>query len=410
MTSVVLYFHVHQPFRLRRYSFFDIAREPQYFDDAANAQIVRRVAERCYLPMNALLLRLIERFRGDFRCAMSITGTALDQMQRWAPEALESFRALAATGCLELVSETSHHSLAFLGDEEEFRAQVRAHTDRLERIFGWRPRTFRNTELVIDNNVARVADDLGFDVLLGEGADHLLGWRSATDVYRALDCPRLKVLLRSYELSDDIAFRFSNRGWHEWPLTAEKFASWMDDVPHGARHVSLFMDYETAGEHQWADTGIFDFMEHMPIELLKNPRFAFRTPAEVAAREDTNGTLDVPHPVSWADAERDLSAWLGNTMQRAAHDALYALRDDVRAAAAAGYPELLERWRKLTTSDHVYYMCTKWCSDGDVHAYFSPYDTPHDAFITFMNVLDDLARRVARAVLNPVVATVRSRA
>jgi len=394
LTSIVLYFHVHQPFRLRRYSFFDIAREPHYFDDEANAWIVKRVAERCYLPMNALLMRLIQRHGDRFRCAMSVTSTALEQMELWAPDALASFVRLAETGAVEFVSETSHHSLAFLANGQEFRAQVRAQTDRLERTFGARPRAFRNTELVIDDRVTRVADELGFAALLGEGADHLVGWRSPTSVYAAAGTEKLKVLLRSYELSDDIAFRFSNRGWSEWPLSAEKFARFLDKVPDDAQQVGLFMDYETAGEHQWEETGIFDFLEAMPGAAMAGGRFVFHTPSEIADREPATETLEIPHPVSWADAERDLSAWLGNAMQRAAHEALYSLYDGVREAADAGSPELLERWRKLSTSDHVYYMATKGSSDGEVHAHFSPYDSPHEAYVTFMNVLDDLARRI----------------
>ncbi len=395
MTSIVLYFHVHQPFRLRRYSFFDIGREDEYFDDAANAWIVRRVAERCYLPMNDLLLRLIQRHGAQFRCAMSVTSTVLEQMERWAPDALASFKRLAETGAVEFVSETSHHSLAFLANGREFRAQVRAQTERLERVFGKRPRSFRNTELVIDDRVTRVADELGFAALLGEGADHLVGWRSPTSVFAAAGTEKLKVLLRSYELSDDIAFRFSNRGWSEWPLSAEKFARFLEKVPEDAQQIGLFMDYETAGEHQWEETGIFDFLEAMPGAAMASGRFAFHTPSEVADREAATETLEIPHPVSWADAERDLSAWLGNSMQRAAHEALYGLYDAVRAAADAGRPEFLERWRKLSTSDHVYYMATKGSSDGEVHAHFSPYDSPHEAYINFMNVVDDLARRLA---------------
>lgn len=404
MTSIVLYFHVHQPFRLRRYTFFDIARDPAYFDDDANGRIVRRVAERCYLPMNALLLRLFERHGDAFRCAMSVTSTALEQFERWCPEALESFLALARTGCVEFVSETSHHSLAFLSCESEFRAQVRDHTDRLERTFGVRPRSFRNTELVIDDRVTRVASELGFKALLGEGADHLIGWRSPMSIYGARGAGDLKVLLRNYRFSDDIAFRFSNRGWHEWPLSPEKFARWVAQVPETARQIGLFMDYETIGEHQWEETGIFQFMERMPAALLADPRFVFRTPAEVATTEEATEWLEVPHPVSWADAERDLSAWLGNAMQRAAHEALYDLYGDVRRAADEGRPELLERWRKLSTSDHVYYMCTKGSSDGEVHAHFSPYDGPHEAYVMFMNVLDDLSRRARSPLRSGTVA------
>lgn len=397
MKDVVFYFQVHQPWRLRRYSFFDIGRSAHYFDDAENARILARVAAKCYLPMNRLILRLVERHGGAFRCAYSVSGTALSQMETWAPEALESFRRLAATGCVEFLCETSHHSLSFLGDENEFRAQVRAQAALVERLFGRKPTAFRNTELVVSNRVARLAEEEGFAAILGEGADHLMGWRSPHHVYRPEGCERIKILLRSYKLADDIAFRFSNRGWESWPLTADKFAGWMNGLPARDEVIGLFMDYETFGEHQWGDTGIFDFMEHLPAALLARGGLRFATPSEAAARHDPVARLDIPNPVSWADAERDLTAWLGNGMQRAAHDALYALAPLAQAAGAAGRPDLLESWRRLSTSDHVYYICTKWFSDGDVHKYFSPYATPYDAFITFMNVLDDLARRLRAA-------------
>jgi alpha-amylase len=397
MTDVVFYFQVHQPFRLRRYTFFDIGVSDRYFDDVENARIVRRVAEKCYLPMNALVLHLVEQTEGRFRCAYSVSGTALDQMERWTPETLESFVRLARTGSVEFLAETSHHSLSGLFDLEEFRAQVEGHAQRIERLFGRRPTAFRNTELVVDERIARAAEEMGFRAILGEGADHLLGWRSPHRVYRPEGCERIKILLRSYKLSDDIAFRFSNRGWSEWPLTADKFAHWVHQVPRADTVIGLFMDYETFGEHQWSETGIFKFMEHMPREVLRDGRFRFRTPSEVAAERDPVARLSIPHPVSWADVERDLTAWLGNPMQRAANEALYALRATVVRAAEGGASEVLDNWRRLSTSDHLYYMCTKWFSDGDVHKYFSPYASPHDAFIAFMNVLDDLARRASRA-------------
>jgi alpha-amylase len=397
VTDLVFYFQVHQPFRLRRYTFFDIGASDRYFDDAENARIVRRVAEKCYLPMNALVHSLVQRTEGRFRCAYSVSGTALDQFQRWSPETLESFQQLARTGCVEFLCETSHHSLASLFDLEEFKEQVTSHATRIERLFGRRPTAFRNTELVVDESIARAAEDLGFQVILGEGADHLLGWRSPHRVYRPEGCQRIKLLLRSYKFSDDIAFRFSNRAWSEWPLTADKFARWVHALPREDSVVGLFMDYETFGEHQWTDTGIFQFMEHLPGAVLKNDRFRFRTPSEVAEERDPVARLSIPHPVSWADVERDLTAWLGNAMQFAAKDAFYALRPSVVEAASNGSPELLDHWRRLSTSDHLYYMCTKWFSDGDVHKYFSPYASPHDAFIAYMNVLDDLARRAERS-------------
>lgn len=395
MTSLVFYFQVHQPFRLRHFSFFDIGSGESWFDDGSNDFIVRRVAEKCYLPMNALMLRRIEELEGRFRIAYSISGTALEQFERWSPETLESFQALARTGCVEFLSETSHHSLAFLDAPDEFERQVRTHTDRIEALFGARPTVFRNTECVISNDVAQAVERMGFDGLIGEGADRLLGWRSPRHIYRPTGCERLKLLLRDYEFSDDIAFRFSNKEWDQWPLTADRYAAWLRKAQPQDAFVGLFMDYETFGEHQWAETGIFDFMERLPDEVLEEGgALTFETPGELCRRLEPPSKIDLAEPVSWADAERDLSAWLGNPMQKAAHAALYALAAE---AAATGDEELIEAWRKLSTSDHVYYMSTKWFSDGDVHEYFSPYETPHDAFISFMNVVDDLARRVEDA-------------
>jgi alpha-amylase len=394
MLSVVFYFQVHQPFRLRHFTFFDIGSGSGWFDDAENARIVRRVAEKGYLPANRMMLELIEQHRGRFRIAYSITGTALDQFERWAPEVLESFRALAATGCVEFLGETSHHSLAALVDLDEFDRQVLAHAERIEALFGRRPTTFRNTELVITNAIARRAEELGFSAILGEGADQLLGWRSPHRVYRPEGCERIKLLLRSYRFSDDIAFRFSNPEWPEYPLSAERFAGWLAELGPKERLVGLFMDYETFGEHQWEETGIFRFLRALPAACLATGKLRFGTPAEVAAEFDPVARLDIPRPISWADAERDLTAWLGNQMQKSAHEALYQLLPDVIRLERAGRPQAYRKWRCLSTSDHVYYMCTKWFSDGDVHKYFSPYATPHDAFISFMNVLDDLAREV----------------
>jgi len=394
MTDVVFYFQVHQPFRLRRYTFFDIAVLDQYFDDEENARIVKRVSERCYVPMNELVLQQIEKHAGKFRVSYSVSGTALDQMELWAPEALASFQALAATGYVEFLTETSHHSLSSLVDLEEFEAQVTSHADRIERLFGKRPVTFRNTELVIDTRIAQSVEKLGFKAMLGEGADHLLGWRSPHFVYRPEGCEKLKLLLRDYVRADDIAFRYSNKTWDQWPLTAEKFARWMHQAGNDDAFIGLFMDYETFGEHQWKETGIFDFFAALPDALLADPRFRFRTPGEVVAERDPVSRLALTRPVSWADAERDVSAWLGNPMQRAANEALYALAPAIRELAGRGASKLQDHWRKLTTSDHLYYMCTKHFSDGDVHKYFSPYASPHDAFIAFMNVLDDLGRRV----------------
>ena len=394
MTSICFYFQVHQPFRLARYRFFDIGHHDQYFDEVANRDIFQRVAQKCYLPMNRVLLDLIASSQGRFRCAFSISTTALTQMEHWSPETLQSFIELGKTGCVEFLGETSHHSLSSLHHYDEFRAQVETHRGHIYALFGQSPRVFRNTELVLTNQIARWAEALGYQAILGEGADRLLDWQSPHYVYRVAQTENMRLLLRSYRLSDDIAFRFSNRAWESWPLRSETFAKWLHQTPEHEQFVGLYMDYETFGEHQWHDTGIFDFMRHLPSAILDSGRFEFRTPSEVLSTYKPVGTIDVPHPVSWADAERDLTAWLGNEMQRAATNSLYELVPAAHRAAAAGRSDLLEQWRRLSTSDHVYYMCTKYDQDGDVHKYFSPHESPHEAFIAFMNAVEDLRKRL----------------
>ena len=390
MTAIVCYFQVHQPYRLQPFKPADVGTDRGYFDDDVNRAIVRRVAERCYEPMNALIRGQIEALDGRFRCAYSLSGTVIQQMRDWAPKALDSFVALAETGCVEFLCETSHHSLAFDRDYDEFTAQVENHRAVVEDLFGRRPTTFRNTELCIDTELAQKIEAMGFDLLLGEGADRLLGWRSPQFIYRPAGCDRLRLMLRDYEFSDDIAFRFSNREWPHHPLFADTFASWLHAVPQQSRFVGLFMDYETFGEHQWKETGILEFMAHLPGYVLADERFSFATPAAVAADGPVVGPMSIPNAVSWADQERDLSAWLGNQLQQEAQTALYELAPAARAAGG----DLLATWRQLTTSDHVYYMCTKFFSDGDVHKYFSPYDSPHEAYVRFINVLADLKTRL----------------
>jgi alpha-amylase len=391
MPEVCFYFQVHQPWRLRPYGVFDIGRSHAYFDDAANEAILRKVADRCYRPMNALLEELVARHAGRFRLAFSITGTALDQLARWAPDALESFQRLAATGAVELLGETSHHSLAGVAHAGEFAEQVELHAAKIEGLFGRRPRVFRNTELVFHDALAVPIAALGFRGVLAEGADRVLGWRSPNFVYATRPEPSLRLLLKNYRLSDDVAFRFGDRGWSEHPLSAKKFAGWIHAVNGCGTLVNLFMDYETFGEHQWAETGIFEFMRELPHAILEHADGRFATPSELLDRHAAAGTVEFPDWVSWADSERDLTAWLGNGMQRAALERLVALREPV---VASGDPELLETWRRLSTSDHLYYMCTKYFADGDVHKYFSPWDSPYEAHIAFMNVLQDLAQRV----------------
>ncbi len=387
MKSVCFYFQVHQPYRIRKYSVFDIGKNSDYFDNALNARIMRKVAKKCYLPTNNLMLSLINKHQGKFKIAYSITGTALEQFEKYAPDVLESFRELAKTGHVEFLSETYYHSLAFFYSKDEFKEQLRMHRQKIRELFGQSPKIFRNTELIYNNELAHHIEKLGYKGILAEGADHILGWRSPNYVYKAKTTENLKLLLKNYKLSDDIAFRFSNKGWEEHPLTTEKFVSWVEAAE--GKTINLFMDYETFGEHQWEDTGIFNFLKHLPEELLRR-HIRFRTPSETA--EDIPvSELDIHHPVSWADIERDLSAWLGNKMQNAAIHELYALENSIKKS---GDKKLLDSWRKLQTSDHFYYMCTKWFADGDVHKYFNPYDSPYDSYVGFMNILNDIVARM----------------
>jgi len=388
MASVVFYFQVHQPFRLRRYTIFD--SDTSYFDDVTNQEICRKVAEKCYLPTTRLIAELIERHQGRFRVSYSLTGTIIEQLERWAPEVLELFAAMAKTGCVEFIAETCHHSLAFLYNREEFITQTRMHCDRIAERFAQRPRVFRNTELTYDNDLAKTVEDMGFDAILSEGADHILGYRSPNFLYNPPNCASLRMLLKNYRLSDDIAFRFGNRDWKEWPLTTEKFAGWIDRINGNGYVCNLFMDYETFGEHQWADTGIFEFLRALPDAVLREGKNDFLTVSEAVDRYHSVGEIDVPHMISWADTERDLSAWLGNSMQANALHDLYTLADDV---LATDDELIIEDWRKLQTSDHFYYMCTKWFADGDVHKYFNPYESPYDAYINYMNILDNVRAR-----------------
>jgi alpha-amylase len=399
MPSVCFYFQVHQPMRLRHYTVFD--NDERYFDEGRNAAICKKVANKCYLPANRALLRLIQQHEGRFRIAYSLTGVLLEQLERYSPEVLSTFHALAKTGCVEFLAETYYHSLSFLYSRQEFVEQVRKHTELIQGLFGQTPKVFRNTELIYNNDLGLLIEAMGdFDAVITEGADHILGYRSPNFVYRPKGCRRIKMLLKNYSLSDDIAFRFSNRHWAQWPLTAEKFSHWINAINGCGQTVNLFMDYETLGEHQWADTGIFDFVKHLPGEILKHPDNNFKMPSEVVASYEPLGVIDVPHVISWADTERDLSAWLGNPMQSNAIYELYRLEKKVKRS---NDERLLADWRKLQTSDHFYYMCTKYFADGDVHKYFNPYDSPYDSYINFMNVLDHLQRRCASCE-TPIVA------
>ncbi|MBX7143523.1 MAG: glycoside hydrolase family 57 protein [Oligoflexia bacterium] len=385
MPSVCFYFQVHQPFRLKRYSFFDIGKDHDYFDSDKNEAISQKVAHKCYLPTNQVLLDLIKQYRGAFRLAFSITGTAIEQMRLYAPEALASFVELSKTGCVEFLAETYHHSLSSLYDEEEFREQVRLHRELMLEVFGYQPRIFRNTELIYSDAIGALVSDMGFRGCIAEGADDIVGWRSPNFIY-SMPGRSTRLLLKNYRLSDDVAFRFSNRGWECYPLTAEKYAGWIHSVSGAGDTVNLFMDFETFGEHQWASTGIFEFLKHLPGEIFKHKDWNFATPSEVLELYPSRAEMAYPRVTSWADVDRDTSAWRGNRMQLSALEQIYDLGKAVRWQ---NDPQALAIWRKLLTSDHFYYMCTKWFADGDVHAYFSPYESPYEGFINYMNALKD---------------------
>ena len=403
--SICLYFQVHQPTRLRLYRFFDIGKDSHYYDDFANRTILRRIAQKCYLPMNQLMLDLIKQNKGKFKICYSISGSALEQFQRFAPEVIASFKALADTGKVEFLAETYYHSLASLASESEFRHQVLKHAAKIEELFGVKPTAFRNTELIYSNGIGEMVYDMGYKTMLTEGARHIMGWRSPNYVYTGETQPKLKLLLRNYNLSDDIAFRFSNKGWNMYPLTAEKYVDWMKESAKEGDIVNLFMDYETFGEHQSAESGIFEFMKALPAAVLSDGTFGFVTPSEAAKKIKPVSDISVEDPISWADEERDLTAWLGNELQSEAFKKVYAMTEKLSIVNDA---ELWEDFGHLQESDHFYYMCTKFFSDGEVHKYFNPYDTPYEAFINYMNVISDFQIRLdeKRAALDVKEAAV----
>lgn len=400
--SICLYFQVHQPDRLRTYRFFDIGKESDYYDDFTNRTILHRVADRCYLPANNLMLELIRETGGAFRISYSISGVVMEQFERYKPDVIKSFQELAKTGCVEFIAETYSHSLSSLISPEEFARQVKEHSEMTERLFGQKPQTFRNTELIYSDRIGEAVFNLGFKTMLTEGAKHILGWKSPNYLYTNAINPRLKLLLRNSTLSDDIAFRFSERGWQHWPLTADKFVAWIGDILKKEDIVNLFMDYETFGEHQQESTGIFSFLRHFPAALLSQTGFQFVTPSQAVSIHQPVAPLHVPYAISWADEERDTTAWLGNELQNEAFNKLYSAEEYVKKL---NDPSLASDFRKLQESDHLYYMCTKFFSDGAVHNYFNPYESPYDAFINYMNVISDFLLRAERLARLPEVNT-----
>ena len=422
--TVCFYFQVHQPYRLSKCNVFEIGEKDDYFHgpvDYENRKIFEKVAKKCYLPTNAVILEMLKK-NPDFKVAYSFSGVFLDQCLSYGEigkEVLDSFKKLVDTGRVELLSETYYHSLSWLFSKKEFAEQVKKHQKLIYKIFKKKPMIFRNTELIYSNEIAEFIREMGFKGILAEGWDYYLQWRSPNYLYEPKKTDlhpedskiakeyRIKkslpkkfaMLLKNYKLSDDIAFRFSNRGWNEWPLTSDKFVAWVDSAEGDT--INLFMDYETFGEHQWEDTGIFEFMKHLPGEFNKRG-ISFKTPSETLKAYKPVGEVDVPYLMSWADMERDLSAWCSNDMQNSALKRVFDMESEIKKLIS-GLPKkerekMLDTWGKLQTSDHFYYMCTKYWNDGDVHAYFSPYESPYDAFITYMNTLSDFEHKLEQMV------------
>lgn len=391
MKNICLYFQVHQPFRFRSYRFFDIGNDSYYYDDYANETIMSKVAQRCYLSANERLLKTIEASEGHFKVSFSISGVALEQFELYAPEVIESFKSLAKTGCVEFLAETYAHSLVALKSGPEFKDQVMRHSQKIFELFGQKPKVFRNTELIYSDEIGDAVSKMGYHGILAEGAKHVLGWKSPNYLYCNSINPRLKVLLRNFKLSDDIGYKFSNTDWSEHPLTAEKFCNWIDSIDENEELINLFLDYESLGEHQRKETGILDFLEIFPLEIIKNSAAKFMHPSEAVERLQPISAVHVPFPSSWADEERDLSAWLGNEMQDEAYTKLY---DCSEKMTKCNDPELIKDWNYLQTSDHFYYMCTKHFSDGEIHNNINPYSSPYEAFMNYMNVLSDFEIRL----------------
>lgn len=391
MKSVCLFFQVHQPFRHRKYRFFDIGNDHYYYDDYTNESVMRNIALKSYLPTNELLLNLTNQLEGKFKVAFSITGMALEQFALYAPEVIVSFQKLAKTGCVEFLSETYSHSLSSLHDNNMFKEQVLLHDEKIFGLFGHKPRVFRNTEMIYSDEIGAQIAEMGFTAILTEGAKHILGWKSPNYVYVNAINPRLKVLMRNFKLSDDISFRFSNTNWSEHPLTADKFVRWLESTNTREEVINLFLSYESFGDRQPKESGIFKFLEALTKKVIQSKQLQFATPTEVVEELQPVSAVHVPHPISWADEERDLTAWLGNGMQKEAFGKLYSL---CKRMEKCNDFEMKKDWNYLQISDHFYYMSTKYFSDGEVHSYFNPFNSPYEAFINYMNVLSDFKIRL----------------
>lgn len=391
MKKICLNFQIHQPFRLKRYRFFNITHDHYYYDDYANESYIRRLAELSYLPANKILLEIIKEQKDKFKVSFAISGTALDQFELYAPEVLASFRALADTGCVEFIAGTDAYSLSSLTDSKEFTAQVKAHQVKIEQHFGKQAsKVFCNSNMVYSNEIGAMVEEMGFQGVLTEGAKHILGWKSPNYIYCSATNPRLKLLLRNYKMSDDIRFNFSVQAWSEYPLTAEKMVYWMELLDPKEDVINLSLDYSTFGEKQPASTGIFEFLRYLPKIAIKK-KFAFVTPDELLHLQPV-APLSIHYPISWTDEERDLTAWRGNELQIEAFDKLYSLAERVRQTPDH---KIKIDWKYLQTSDHFRFMSTKFYSTGRRTTY-NPYESPYDAFINYMNVLSDFALQLQK--------------
>lgn len=388
MKSVCLYFQIHQPLRLKKYRFFNMGKDVMYLDDYLNRSIMQRAADNCYHPMNEMLLKCIKESNGKFKVSFSISGLAIEQMKLFEPELLDSFKALAATGSVEFMAETQSHTLSSVLSKEEFFAEVKTHAALIEKEFGVKPKSFANTELIYSDAIGEMVAELGYDSMVTEGAKHILGWKSPDFVYVNAINPRLKLLMRNSRLSDDLRYRFSDRTWDQWPLTADKYVEWVED---GDGEVcNIYLDYETFGEYQNCDSGVFSFFEHFVKGVIANKKLEFDVPSNVTATHHPVAVLHVPYPISWTDEEKDVTAWIGNDLQNEATSKLYSLRDDV---IKLNDPDINKVWEFLKTSNHFYYMSTKWFTDNST-SNVNPYDSPYEAFINYMNVLSDFIRNV----------------
>lgn len=408
MKTICFYFQIHQPYRLKRYRFFNIGGDHYYYDDFSNEDFIQRVAESSFVPANRLMLDMIKEYNGKFKIAFSISGIALDQLEIYAPEVIESLKELADTGCVEFLSETTAHSLCSLIDPVGFKKQVEIHSNKIESLFGQKPKVFRNTELIYSDEIADMVSDMGYIGMLTEGAKRVLGWKSPNYLYQSASQPKLKLLLRNSRFSDDIAARFSNYSWSEYPLTADKFMNWVADTPEDEQVINLFMNYEALGNFQKRSSGIFEFIRALP-RFAAEHGITFSTPSEIFQKLKPIGSISSIHPMSWVDEERDVSAWLGNTLQQEAFNKLYSITERIRMS---GSKRLVQDWLYMQSSDHFYYMGTK-------HALpFSPYSSPYEAFNNYMNVLSDLMERldaefpstIENEELNALLTTIHNQA